>query len=79
MADISIRKLDDFVAMALKQRAQAHGVSLEEEIRRTLRDGVLKSRADFSEDLRRMREEIRAKFGTLPDSTQMLREERDEM
>ena len=36
MADVNVRNLYDGVASALKARAKASGISLEEEIRRTL-------------------------------------------
>lgn len=40
MASLSVRKIDDEVVERLKARAEAHGVSTEEEVRRILRDAV---------------------------------------
>ena len=79
MVDISIRKLDDFVALALRQRAEAKDISLEEEIRRTLAESLLQPQRDFANDLAHAREKLRAKYGTFPDSTPDIRQERDQM
>jgi len=80
MADISIRNLDDFVALALKQRAESHGISMEEEIRLTLKESLTGAkRREASEGVKRFRELMRAKYGTFPDSTPDIREERDSM
>lgn len=40
MASISVRQLDEKVLAALRQRAAAKGISMEEEVRRILRDAV---------------------------------------
>lgn len=47
MADLKVRNLDDFVASALKARATAKGVSLEEEVRRTLAASVAVDREEL--------------------------------
>jgi antitoxin FitA len=78
MADLKVRNLDDFVASALKARAKAKGVSLEEEVRRTLTASV---RADREELVRRARA-LHAAAGSKPgnprlDSARTIREERD--
>ncbi|MDA0787868.1 MAG: hypothetical protein O2780_00245 [Proteobacteria bacterium] len=40
MAGLSVRKLDDETLLRLRIRAAKHGVSMEEEARRILRDAV---------------------------------------
>ena len=40
MASLSIRKLDDEVVRRLRERAGAHGISMEEEVRRILEKAV---------------------------------------
>jgi plasmid stability protein len=40
MGSLSVRKLDDATLARLRIRAAAHGVSMEEEARRILRDAV---------------------------------------
>jgi plasmid stability protein len=78
MADLKVRNLDDFVASALKARAKAKGVSLEEEIRRTLAASVMADR----EELVRRAKALHAAAGGKPgkpelDSARVIREERD--
>ncbi len=41
MAQFTVRQLEDDVKQHLKARAEAHGVSLEEEVRRILRAAVM--------------------------------------
>lgn len=40
MANLSVRKLDDDVFSKLRMRAETHGVSMEEEVRRILKQAV---------------------------------------
>jgi plasmid stability protein len=40
MADVKVRNLDERVASALRTRARSRGVSLEEEVRRSLAEAV---------------------------------------
>ena len=40
MAALSVRKLDDETLLRLRVRAAKHGVSMEEEVRRILKDAV---------------------------------------
>jgi plasmid stability protein len=78
MADLKVRNLDDAVASALKARAKANGVSLEEEVRRTLAASVALDR----EELVRRAQALHAAAGGRPgspelDSARTIREERD--
>ena len=78
MANIKVRNLDDSVATTLRARAKAKGVSLEEEVRRTLAASV---EADRAELVRRARA-LHAAAGGGPgkpqlDSARIIREERD--
>jgi plasmid stability protein len=78
MADLKVRNLDDCVASALRARAKAKGVSLEEEVRRTLKASVAADR----EELVRRAEALHAAAGGKPgkpelDSARVIREERD--
>jgi plasmid stability protein len=78
MADLKVRNLDDAVAGALKARAKANGVSLEEEVRRTLTASVASDR----EELVRRAKALHAAAGGRPgspelDSARIIRAERD--
>jgi plasmid stability protein len=78
MADLKVRNLDDRIANALKARAKAKGVSLEEEVRRTLGASVAADR----EELVRRAKALHAAAGGKPgrpkfDSARIIREDRD--
>lgn len=78
MADLKVRSLDDAIASALKARAKANGVSLEEEVRRTLTASVMADR----EELVRRAKALHAASGGKPgrpelDSARTIRAERD--
>ena len=78
MADLKVRQLDDAVAEALRTRAAAKGISLEEEVRSTLAASVDAKRQAF---LRRAGA-IRRAVGDRPpkpalDSARLIRRERD--
>ena len=45
--DLELRDLDDTVGRALQARAARRGISLEEEVRRTLEASVEAQRADY--------------------------------
>jgi antitoxin FitA len=80
MADIKVRNLDDRVADALKARARAKGVSLEQEVRGILADAVGSDRQDIYNDLLKIREMTRPPSGKKPTgSVAILRQLRDEM
>lgn len=78
MADLKVRTLDDHVAAVLQARAKRKGISLEEEVRRTLAASV---RAD-RERLVRRATALHAAAGGKPgrpelDSARMIRAARD--
>ena len=78
MADLKVRNLDDGMASALKARAKASGISLEEEIRRTLTASVAADRAE----LVRRAKALHAAAGGKPgrpelDSARTIRAERE--
>jgi plasmid stability protein len=77
MADVKIRNLDDHLHETYRQRAEDQGISLEEELRRALRDNLQKERLAWAERLMAAHEDFKAKFGVLPDSTPGIRADRD--
>jgi plasmid stability protein len=57
MSQLIVRQIEERVVRKLKQQAGAHGVSMEEEHRRILRESLLgggRKRASFKEALRMM-------------------------
>ncbi|MBE7506209.1 MAG: hypothetical protein HS101_07970 [Planctomycetia bacterium] len=77
MADIRVRNLDEKVIGEFKDRAKRHGRSLEAELRELLTSEALRPRRELIGDLKEFRRALRAEYGELPDSTPIIREERD--
>lgn len=76
MADVKIRNLEDHVVDAYKQRAEAQGRSLEEELRQTLRKGLSQNSKELADELREFQKRM---FGdrVLSDSTDYIRAQRE--
>jgi len=77
MPSVRIRNLDERVVSELKNRAKRHGNTLEEELRGLLTDEANRPRREAAKRAAEIRESIRAKVGTLSDSTPYIREERE--
>lgn len=77
MPTLMIRDLDEQVYEHLRARAEANGTSVEDEAREMLGDRVM-NRADWVAELRAAHEDMRAKYGVLPDSTPLIRQMREE-
>lgn len=75
---VKIRKLPDWVLDAHRNRAEKNGVSLEEELRNLLTDTALKPQKDFAAKAAAWNEALKAKYGKLSDSTELIREDREE-
>jgi antitoxin FitA len=76
MAQLTVRKVDDRVVRALKQRAVAHGRSAEAEHREILRAALLQSgsaKESFAERAARLRSRLRSAL----DSADLVRADRD--
>ena len=78
MADVKIRKLDDWVVESFRARAHEAGRSLEEELRQLLTETAREPRRRLIVELEELNVDLRAKYGELPDSTPLIREERDQ-
>jgi plasmid stability protein len=78
MADVKVRNLDEGVARALRTRAKARGVSLEEEVRRSLAESIAVREAAFAKRAAACRAATRHTRRRPPsDSTVLIRRERD--
>lgn len=74
MAQLLVRQLDERVVTTLKARAKRNNRSLEQEVREILTSVVKPDRAEFW----RIADEIRSRSkSTGPDSTELIREDRD--
>ena len=77
MADIEITKLDDWVVESFRARARQAGRSLEEELRQFLTVAARERRRRLIAELDALNARLREKYGELPDSTPLIREDRD--
>ncbi|MCC7390162.1 MAG: hypothetical protein IT431_15495 [Phycisphaerales bacterium] len=77
MADLRVRKLDEDVVLLLKDRARREGTSVEAILRRLITDEAKRPNREMLATLREYHERFRAEHGVLPDSTPLIREERD--
>jgi antitoxin FitA len=77
MAEIRVRKLEEWVVDALRARAKRHGQSLEGELRRLLCDEAKRPRFEAAERATALRAAIAQEHGLLPDSAASIREDRD--
>jgi plasmid stability protein len=77
MADVKIRRLEDWVVDTHRALAEADGISLEEELRRVVTEAALKPQHEFARKVRALKDQLRQKYGEMPDSTPLIREDRD--
>lgn len=77
MGDVRVRDLDPGVVAKLKAQARRHGRTLQQELKTLLTDAVLRPRQSLAKKLRELHIRLRAEYGELPDSTPIIREERD--
>lgn len=78
MTEIRIRNVDDWIVESIRARARATSRSLEATLRDLLRQEALRPKQALADELRRMRGELRQKYGTFSDSAALIREDRDE-
>ena len=76
MAEVKVRRLPDWVVAAYRMRAEQAGRSLEEELRVLLTEAVAKPQRDCAAKISSLRKSLRRKYGTLSDSTALIREDR---
>ena len=78
MVDILVRNIDDATADALKKKAKAAGKSVSDVAREALRAAARPSKEEVWAAADRIRKKIgRRTGGDLPDSTAIIRAERD--
>ncbi|MBV8799234.1 MAG: hypothetical protein JOY77_01505 [Alphaproteobacteria bacterium] len=79
MAEVKIRKLPDWVVEHHKRKAERAGRSLEEELRILLTDDASAKRQYWLKRAAKTREAIRRRRGTIPNLTEIIREERERL
>lgn len=73
MAQLTVRKIDEHLVRALKQRAASHGRSAEAEHREILRVVLIEGEEDFSARANALRRRLRSSV----DSSEVIRADRD--
>src|SRR3954469_18754299 len=77
VADVRVRKLDEWVVGWFRAQASRHSRSLEGELRRALTEACLRSKREVGAALRADLEQLEAKYGRFSDSASLIREDRD--
>ncbi len=77
MGDVRVRNVDDEIIKAWKDRAQRQGHSLQVELHGYLTEKAMRPRRELASRLRAFHQGVVAVQGELPDSTAIIREERD--
>jgi plasmid stability protein len=77
MPDVTVRGLPDSVVTTLENRVRQAGRSLEEELRILLMDAAKKPEREVAAEVKALRAMLRRKYGTLSDSTEGIREDRE--
>lgn len=77
MADVRIRKLEDWVAEHFRARARRSGRSFENELCRELTEAALRARREFAAESRKLRAELEDKYGIFSDSAELIRKDRE--
>ena len=77
MADVRVRKIDDWVVGYFRTQAKQHGRSLEGELRQALTDAALRRKRETGAELRADLQKLEEKYGRFPDSSALIREQRD--
>lgn len=78
MAELKVRRLEDWVVQVWQRRARQSGRSLEDELRRMLIEEALRAQREFAVQADALRSAIAQRRGTLTDSTTQIRAEREE-
>lgn len=80
MAQLLVRDVPDEIAAALKKRAAKHGRSAEAEHRAILEQALKQdlSAEEFWKEAKRLRDELSEQGRTFSDSSELIRQDRDE-
>ncbi len=77
MADVKIRKLEEWVVESFRAQARKAGHSLEAELRQFLTEAARQRRQQVIDEIKAFNEQLRAKYGEMSDSTPLIREDRE--
>lgn len=78
MAEVRVRKLDDWVVDWFRSQARRHGESLEGELRQVLTEAAQERKRAIAAGLRADLDALERQYGTFSDSAAFIRQMRDE-
>ena len=78
MTEVRLRNVEPWAVERIRDMARRSSVSMEQFLKDTLYELAERDKKLVLAELRRGREEMRKKYGELPDSTPGIRAERDE-
>jgi plasmid stability protein len=78
MADVLLRNLDDWVVSWYRAQGKKHGMSLEDELRHTLKHLVAARKRRIVRQLRADLKRLEMQFGLFSDSAELIRQDREE-
>lgn len=78
MTDVRVRGLDEDIVHLLKEQARRQGKDWQGFLHEALTDAALRPRRQLAAELQAFREDMLAKHGEMPDSTALIREDRDQ-
>lgn len=76
MAEIKVRKLDDWVVAVHRQLAEQSGDSLEHYFRQLLTSAAIETQHRFADSAEQRLKTLQDKYGVFSDSGELLRDER---
>ncbi|QOV92091.1 FitA-like ribbon-helix-helix domain-containing protein [Humisphaera borealis] len=77
MAEVRVRNVDERILAAFRDVARRRGHSVPEELRRLITEAAVRPRQELIARLDKLKADIFERGGLLPDSTPLIREERD--
>ncbi|GAB5407255.1 MAG: hypothetical protein Aurels2KO_54860 [Aureliella sp.] len=78
-SQIKVRQLEDWIVGVHRDKATRSGMSLEEYLRDLLRSLALRSQRQFADEAERQLAISNEKYGVLPSSVDIIREQREQL
>ncbi len=79
MGQIKVRNLDDWIVGVHRDLADRIGCSLEHHLRAVLKQSALDSQRAFAQDSLEQLDKARKKYGVLPSSLDLIRDQRESL
>lgn len=77
MAEVRVRRLEDWVIGWFRTQAKVHGRSLEGELREALTETAMRRKQEIAAELRADLKQLEDRYGLFSDSAPLIREDRE--